>query len=111
MNSERDSYDEPSRKVTRILEQTDPEQQNNHHPTRRRGELDGLTRQRGELDRASRPTRLFGELDRASRPTRQFGKSDQLAYLCSVLVAPSFEIGSNLLLFRLDRSHRWKFTI
>ena len=44
-------------------------------------------------------------------PTLQFGESDQLASLRSVLVAPSFGIGSNQLLFCLNRSHHWNFTI
>ncbi|KAF3564722.1 hypothetical protein DY000_02014486 [Brassica cretica] len=52
-----------------------------------------------------------GELDRASRPTRPFGELDQLACLRTVLTAPSFGIGSILLLLHLDRSHRWNFTI
>ncbi|KAG5377693.1 hypothetical protein IGI04_025535 [Brassica rapa subsp. trilocularis] len=85
-----------------------------HRPTRRKGELDRTgrpTSQFGQLDREGHPTRPFGELDRASRQNCPFGELDQLACLHPVLVAPYFEIGSNLLLFHLDRSHRWNFTI
>ncbi|KAF3573394.1 hypothetical protein F2Q69_00061376 [Brassica cretica] len=96
-NSEKDSHDKSSRKDTPGFRQTDPEQQNNHRPTRRRGKLDQM----------HRPTRRTGELDRESHPTHPFGESDQLACLRPVLVAPSFGIGSNMLLFRLDRSHHW----
>ncbi|WZZ70497.1 LOW QUALITY PROTEIN: hypothetical protein YC2023_081867 [Brassica napus] len=149
MSSEKDSYDKPSRKVTRILGQTDPGRRNNETsirldqpgspsklgarptrpsgeldrtssptgplgkldrtniPTRRTGELDRTsspTLRTDELDRTSSPTRRTGELDRASSPNRPLGELDQLTYLCLVLVAPFFEIGSNLLLFHLDRS-------
>ena len=91
----------PQRKVTRILGQTDPERRNNETTIR----LDHPT------IRLDRPTRRTGELDRTSSLKRPFGELDQLIYLHPVLVAPSFEIGSNLLLFHLDRSHHWNFTI
>ncbi|KAF2554225.1 hypothetical protein F2Q68_00033850 [Brassica cretica] len=83
-------------------------------PTRPFGELDRTrrpTRPFGVVDRASRPTRPFHELDRTSRPTRPFGELDKLACLHLILVAPSFKIGPNLLLFHLDRSHHSNFTI
>ena len=72
MNSEKDSYDKPSRKVTRILGQMDPERRNNETTIR----LYLPTRPFGELDRTHRPTRRTGELDRANRPTRPFGEFD-----------------------------------
>ncbi|KAF2560791.1 hypothetical protein F2Q70_00017382 [Brassica cretica] len=84
MSSENDSYDKPLRKVTPGLGQTDPEQQNNARPTRRRGELDRMhrpTNRTGELDQASRSTRPFGKLDQMSSPTRPFGELNQLACL------------------------------
>ncbi|WZY98908.1 hypothetical protein YC2023_071237 [Brassica napus] len=40
---------------------------------------------------------LVARLDRTSSPTRPFGELDQLIYLRPILIAPSFEIGSNLL--------------
>ena len=58
-----------------------------------------------------RPTRRTGELDRMCSPTHPYGELDQLACLRPVLVAPSFGIGLNLLLFHLDRSRRWDFMI
>ncbi|KAF3497390.1 hypothetical protein DY000_02052287 [Brassica cretica] len=57
------------------------------------------------------PTRRTGEFDRASHPTRPFGELDQSACLRPILVAPPFGIRSNLLLFHVDQSHRWNFTI
>ncbi|WZZ60690.1 hypothetical protein YC2023_060797 [Brassica napus] len=127
MSSEKDSYDKPSRKVTRILEQMDHGRRNNEtsirldHPGSPSGQAGCTSNSHsnspngrvgpneqsnslGELDRMSSQTRRTGELDRTSSPTRPLGELDQLSYLCPVLVSPSFEIGSNLLLFHLDRS-------
>ena len=68
------------------------------------------TRRTGKLDQASRPTRQMGELDRTSRPTRLFAELDRTRRLHPILIAPSSVIGSNRLLFRLDRSHHQNFT-
>ncbi|KAF2599228.1 hypothetical protein F2Q68_00010818 [Brassica cretica] len=45
-----------------------------------------------------------------THPVLRKGELDRLTCLHLILVAPSFVIGSNQLLFRLDRSHRWNFT-
>ncbi|KAF3557222.1 hypothetical protein F2Q69_00013655 [Brassica cretica] len=98
MNSEKDSYDKPSRMVTRILEQIDHEHRNNETsirldqpgsprwrvrpnkqsnlPTRRVGlQLAKLD----ELDRTRSPNRPLDELasDRTSSPTRQAVELDR----------------------------------
>ncbi|KAF3497859.1 hypothetical protein DY000_02053907 [Brassica cretica] len=61
---------------------------------------DQLAEQASWIEQAVQPA------ERACWTTRPFGESGQLACLRPVLVAPSFWIGSNLLLFRLDRRNQ-----
>ena len=113
-NSKKYSHDKVFEKGYSKPRTTDPRQRNTHRPTPQRGVLDRMhrpTRPFGELNRASRQTRRKGQLDRTCSPTRPFGELDQSACLRPVLVAPPFGIRSNLLMFHLDRSHRWNFTI
>ena len=50
-------------------------------------------------------------MDQTCSPTRPFDELDRLTCLRPILVASLFGIRLNLLLFHLDRSHRWNFTI
>ena len=70
MNSEKDSYDKPSRKVTQILGQTDPEHRNNEITIR----LYHTTHRTGELDRTHHPTRPTTERASWTEHTIQFAE-------------------------------------
>ncbi|WZZ51302.1 hypothetical protein YC2023_051409 [Brassica napus] len=65
----------------------------------------------GPNEQYNSPARRVGpnELDQTSSLTRPLGELDQPICLHPALVASSFEIGLNSLLFPLDQSHRWNF--
>ncbi|KAF3556965.1 hypothetical protein F2Q69_00012425 [Brassica cretica] len=110
-NSEKDSHDRSSTKVTQGLGQWITDSETSIVQLAEGESRTGCTDQLARSASCISPTHRTGELDRASRPTRSFGELDQSACLRPVLVAPPFRIRSNLLLFHLDRSHRWSFTI
>ena len=72
MNSEKDSYDKPSRKVTRILGQMDHARQNYETSIR----LDQPGSPSGRAGRTTKSTRGTNELDQSNSPSGRVGSTD-----------------------------------
>ena len=93
----------------------------NTRPARRMAELDQTRDQLGHPQSWTSPVRRMAELDQSSsadgqvgpntRPARPSAKLERSCCLHPVLAASPLGIRTNLLLFHLDRSHRWNFTI
>ncbi|KAF3597496.1 hypothetical protein DY000_02021144 [Brassica cretica] len=115
MSSEKDSYDKPSRKQAGCTSNSPqwrirPNKQSNW-PARQVGPNEHSNSQNGRVgpnEHYNSPNGRVGPNEQSNSPNGRVGpneqSNDQLTYLRLVLVAPSFKIGSNLLLFHLDRS-------
>ncbi|KAF3593464.1 hypothetical protein DY000_02021398 [Brassica cretica] len=88
---------------------------------RRMAELDRTRDQLGHPPSWNSPVRWMAELGRTrdqlghppswTNPVRRVAELGRSCCHSPVLVAPSFGIGSNMLLFHLDQGHRQNFTI
>ena len=84
-------------------------------------QFDGWPSWTGRAGSNTRPARPSPELDRTrdqlshpqswTSPVWRMAELERSCCLHPVLAAPPFEIRTNMLLFHLDRSHRWNFTI
>ncbi|KAF3542709.1 hypothetical protein DY000_02007061 [Brassica cretica] len=93
----------------------------NTRPARPSAELDQSSLAYGRAISNTRPARPFAELDRIldqlghppswTSPVRWMAELERSCFLHPVLAAPFFRSRTKLLLFHLDRSHRWNFTI